>query len=116
MLIITDTLGMLHIIPRERLVNISMLPPEPQGIQTLPTGQQLTSGDPPGTKMKLVILYETTTPQLGSMAFCFTDDGAIDTMKKVLFQWASQEGVNHLVINAGQPAPPPPPQVASISI
>lgn len=117
MLIITDAQGLLHIIPRERLVNISMFPPEPRRTHVLPDGQQVTAGDPPETKIRLVIFYETTTPTLGQMIFCFSDDSIIASIKNTLAQWAVQDGPNHLVINAGQPpAPTPPPAVASISI
>ena len=119
MIIITDTAGYIHIIPRERLVSIDMLPPEPPATQRMPNGQQVTSsGDPPDTKAKLVISYETTTASLGQLAFCFTDSVLATRVQQEIADWASQEVGHHLNINAGQPteARPPSPHVAAISI
>lgn len=119
MIIIVDTAGYLHIVPRERLVSIDMLPAEPSATQRLPNGQQVTTpGDPPDTKAKLVISYETTTPVLGQLTFCFTDAALVSNIQNVLTHWASQEVGNHLNINAGQPSEqrPPSPPVTAIAI
>lgn len=116
MLTVTDAAGFLHLIPRERLVSISMLAPEPPGTAVNQVGQQIPTGDPPGTKMKLLISYETTTPHLGQMLFFFTDDAAIMQIKTTLRQWANADAANQLVIDAGRPNTPIPETTAAISI
>lgn len=93
-----------------------MLQPDPptQGVD--PLGQPVTLGDPPGTKMKLLISYETTTPHLGQLLFFYTDETAILQLKLVLRNWAGADGPNQLVIDAGRPTQPVPSTTAAISI
>lgn len=116
MLTITDAAGFIHLIPRERLVTISMLAPEPPGIGHNVHGQQVPTGDPPGTKMKLLICYETTTPQMGQLIFFFTDEAAIMQIKNTLRNWANNDAANQLVIDAGRPSTPMPETTTAISI
>lgn len=116
MITITDAAGFLHLIPRERLVSISMLVPEPPGVANNVHGQQVPTGDPPGTKMKLLISFETTTPQLGQLIFFFTDEAAIMQIKNNLRAWANADAANQLVIDAGRPNVPVPETTAAINI
>lgn len=116
MLTVIDSLGLLHLIPRERLVSISMLRPDPPGMAVNHLGQQVPVGDPPGTKMKLLISYETTTPSLGQLLFLYTDEAAIVQLKTALRQWAAADAANQLVINAGTPPPATPESTAAIGI
>lgn len=116
MLVIIDSAGFIHLIPRERLVSISMLPPEPATTVASPGGVAVPSGDPPGTKMKLLISYDTTTPQLGQLVFYFTDSNAIMQLKAALRQWAAADAPNQFVIDAGQPSQPAPTVTNPISI
>lgn len=116
MLTITDAAGFIHLIPRERLVSISMLAPQPPGIGHNAHGQQVPTGDPPNTKMKLLICYETTTQQLGQLIFFFTDDNAIMQIKTTLRNWANADAHNQLVIDAGRPSTPVPEATSAINI
>ena len=116
MLTVVDQAGYLHMIPRERLVSISMLQPEPPGEAINALGQRVATGDPAGTKMKLVISYETTTPQLGQLWFFFTDDAAILQIKTALRNWAVNDGPNQLVIDAGRSTPAKPETTQAISL
>lgn len=116
MITITDAAGFLHLIPRERLVSISMLAPEPPGVGVNVHGQQIPTGDPPNTKMKLLISFETTTPQLGQLIFFFTDETAIMQIKSNLRAWANGDAANQLVIDAGRPNAPVPETTAAINI
>lgn len=103
MITIIDDKGLLHLIPRERLVSISMYEATP-GV------------DPEGTKIKLIFLYDLGTQNLGQLVFFFHDLEAISSIKNVLLNWATLDETNQLVINAGPSPAPPAPETAAIAI
>ena len=116
MLTIVDQAGFLHIIPRERIVSISMLRPEPPGIGRNALGQEVPTGDPAGTKMKLLICFDTGSPQTGQLLFFFSDENLILLIKNTLRSWAMNDAPNQLFIDAGQPAQRTPSATSAIDI
>lgn len=96
MITITDTHGFVHLIPRERFINCTMLP------------ASVEAGDPPGTVAKFIIYYEVNVAHTGQYVFHFADPAAIEQLKRTLLMWAQSDAPNQLFINAAVPVPMSP--------
>ena len=92
MITITDSQGFVHLIPRERFINATMLP------------ANVDQGDPPGTIAKFIIFYEVNLSHTGQYVFHFVDPAAVEQLKRTLLTWAAADAPNQLHINAAIPA------------
>jgi len=102
MITIIDQENLVHLIPREKLVHIAL--------------HKTDHNDPPGTLVKLMILYDSTTANLGQMVFYFTDQTTIEQMKQALLTWAAMDAPNQLIVNASPPPASTPAEAAGIAI
>ena len=87
MITILDPKGMMHLIPRERLISIGMT--------------ERDEADSPDVKVRLVITYDTSSEAVGQCIFCFTNVEAKEYLKTLLTTWAEKESPNRLHINSG---------------